>query len=87
MKKIFTLLSALLIVTGLKAQKATVHKETVKPKVDTLAKSNVVKLVKQSGKTVEQKDAKVAPAIKYAATSKVAPVATKVGNLAPVKAN
>lgn len=81
MKKIFTLLSALLIVTGLKAQKATVHKETVKPKVDTLAKSNVVK---QSGKTVEQKDAKVALAIKYAATSKVAPVLTKAGKLAPV---
>lgn len=38
MKKILTLLSALLIVTGLKAQKINVQKETVKPKVDTLAK-------------------------------------------------
>jgi len=85
MKKILTLLSALLFATGLKAQKATVHKETVKPKVDTLAKSNVV--LKQSGKTVEQKDAKVAPAIKYATTSKVTPVSTKAGKLAPVKAN
>jgi hypothetical protein len=81
MKNILTLLSALLIVTGLKAQKVTVHKETVKPKVDTLVKS---KVINQSGKTVEQKGAKIAPAIKYATTSKVAPVATKAGKLAPV---
>lgn len=39
MKKIFTLLSALLIVTGVKAQKANVQKETAKPKADTLVKS------------------------------------------------
>lgn len=80
MKKIFTLLSALLIVTGLKAQKATVQKETIKPKVDKLAKKSIVK----PGETVEQKEAKIAPAIKYAPTSKVAPVSTKAGKLAPV---
>ncbi len=83
MKKIFTLLSALLIVTGLKAQKATVQKETVKPKVDTLAKKSIVK----PGKTVEQKEAKIAPAIKYAPTSKVAPVATKAGKMVLIKVN
>ena len=83
MKKILTLLSALFIVTGLKAQKVAVQKETIKPKVDTVAKKSIVK----PGKTVEQKEAKIAPAIKYAPTSKVAPVATKEGKLAPVKAN
>lgn len=71
MKKIFTLLSALLIVTGLKAQKIAVQKETVKPKADTLSKNSVGQ---QANKTIGKKDEKIAPAIKYALTSKVAPV-------------
>ncbi|MEJ2904242.1 hypothetical protein [Pedobacter panaciterrae] len=81
MKKILTLLSALLIVTGLKAQKIVVQKETVKPKADTLAKSSVGQ---QSNKAIGKKDAKIAPAIKYASTSKVAPASTKMGKLTPV---
>lgn len=81
MKKILTLLSALFIVTGLKALKATVQKETVKPKVDTVAKSNITKKVAQ---TTDKKDAKLAPAIKYALTSKDAPASAKAGKLAPV---
>jgi len=81
MKKISTLLSALLIVTGLKAQKIGVQKETVKPKADTLAKSSVGR---QANKAMGKKDAKIAPAIKYAPTSKVAPVATKAAKVAPV---
>lgn len=81
MKKIFTLLSALLIATGLKAQKATVQKETVKPKVDMVAKNNIDKKTVQ---TIDKKDAKLAPAIKYVPTSKVAPASTKAAKLAPV---
>lgn len=65
MKKIMTLLSALFIVTGLKAQKATVQKETIKPKADTVGKSSTDK---QINKAVDKKDAKIAPAIKYAPT-------------------
>ncbi|MBO9674281.1 MAG: hypothetical protein J7577_12605 [Sphingobacteriaceae bacterium] len=84
MKKIFTLLSALFIVTGLRAQKVAVQKETVKPKVDTIGKSVIDK---KTSATTDTKDAKIAPAIKYAPTSKVAPVATKAGKLAPVKTN
>ncbi|MFD2581434.1 hypothetical protein ACFSR6_02960 [Pedobacter vanadiisoli] len=84
MKKIFTLLSALFIVTGLKAQKVAVQKETVKPKVDTIAKNVTDKKISA---TTDTKDAKIAQAIKYAPTSKVTPVAAKAGKLAPVKAN
>ncbi|MEE1945253.1 hypothetical protein VRU48_09045 [Pedobacter sp. KR3-3] len=80
MKKIFTLLSALLIVTGVKAQKANVQKETVKPKADTLVKS----IDKQSNNAPAKKDAKIAPAIKYAPVSKVAPAAAKTAKIAPV---
>lgn len=81
MKKILTLLSALFIVTGLKAQKATVQKETVKPKADTVVKSNIDKKVAQ---TTDKKGAKLAPAIKYALTSKDTPVSAKAGKQAPV---
>lgn len=70
MEKILTLLSALLIVTGLKAQKINVQKETIKPKVDTVGKSSSID--KQINKAVDKKDTKIAPAIKYAPTSKVA---------------
>jgi hypothetical protein len=69
MEKILTLLSALLIVTGLKAQKINVQKETIKPKVDTVGKSSIDK---QINKAVDKKDTKIAPAIKYAPTWKVA---------------
>lgn len=71
MKKILTLLSALLIVTGLKAQKTAGQKETVKPKADTFAKSSIDK---QSNKKAGKKEVKITPAIKYAPASKVAPV-------------
>jgi hypothetical protein len=81
MKRIFTLLSALFIVTGLKAQKAIVQKETIKPKVDTVGKSSNDK---QINKAADKKDAKIAPAIKYAPTSKVAPVTTKAAKITPV---
>ena len=81
MKKIFTFLSALLIITGLKAQTVVVKKETVKPKADTLAKSAIAK---QSNKEAVKKETKNAPVIKYAPTSKVAPASTKVGKLAQV---
>lgn len=77
MKKILTLLSALLIITGLKAQKINVQKETIKPKVDTLAKSSMDK----PSKTVGEMEVKIAPAIKYAPTSKVAPVSQKLSKL------
>ncbi|KRT14430.1 hypothetical protein ASU31_19240 [Pedobacter ginsenosidimutans] len=77
MKKILTLLSALLIVTGLKAQKTAGQKETVKPKADTFAKSSIDK---QSNK----KEVKITRAIKYAPASKVAPVSTKAVKVAPV---
>ncbi len=81
MKKIITILSAFLIITGLKAQKTNVQKETVKPVADTLVKNRVDK---QLGKTGSKKDAKIAPALKYAPASKVAPVSTKTAKLAPV---
>ena len=42
MKKIIAILSVLLIVTGLKAQKSNVQKETVKPPVDGLVKKGDV---------------------------------------------
>lgn len=71
---------ALLIVTGLKAQKIAVQKEIVKPKADTLDKSNVGQ---QDNKAISKKDAKVAPTIKYAPSSKVAPIATKTAKIAP----
>ncbi len=80
MKKILSLLSTLLIVTGLKAQKINVQKETVKPKTDTLAKSSMDKPSKTAGK----KEVKIAPAIKYAPTSKVVPVSTKAVKIARV---
>jgi len=81
MKKILSLLSAMLIVTGLKAQKINVQKETVKPKADTLAKSSIDK---PFNKTEGKKEVKIAPTIKYAPTSKVAPVSTKAAKIATV---
>lgn len=78
MKKILTLLSALFIVTGLKAQKVVVQKETVKPKIDTLAKINVEK----SSKTAEKKQIKNVSTIKHAPLSKVAQVTSKVAKVA-----
>ncbi|MDR6784957.1 uncharacterized protein YcfL [Pedobacter africanus] len=75
MKKILTLLSALFIITGLKAQKVVLQKETVNPKTDTLAKKiNVEK----SSKTAEKKEIKNVSTIKHAPLSKVIPITTKV---------
>lgn len=64
MKKVFTILSVLLIVTGLKAQKANVQKETVKPQADTLVKNGAAKQLDKT--TVQQKVWKEAPAVKKA---------------------
>lgn len=65
MKKILTLISAFLVTTGLKAQKTTVQKETVKPVADTLKQ-----IVSQTPGTLQktQKDWKVAPAVKKTST-------------------
>ncbi|MFT3933722.1 MAG: hypothetical protein QM726_08925 [Chitinophagaceae bacterium] len=75
MKKVLTILSAVLFVTGLKAQKANVQKETVKPKADTLLKNSANKSI---SKPVEHKDAKIAPALKYQPLDKVAPESKKL---------
>ena len=68
MKKIITIFSAMLIVAGLKAQKTTVQKETVKPIADSMLKKNAA--VNNNAATPAlkktQKGAKMAPAIKYA---------------------
>ena len=85
MKKIFTFFSALLIVTGLKAQQSNAHKETVKPPVDSV-------LIKKGAVTgaaasKSQKEVKLAPAQKYApAVQKGAPAAAGAAfKQAPVK--
>jgi len=78
MKKIITILSAMLIVAGLKAQKTTVQKETVKPVADTLVKK--VNAINNNAATPAlkktQKGAQMAPAIKYAPAMKKAKKAT-----------
>lgn len=76
MKKILTILSALLIVTGLRAQKANVQKETVKPSADSVIKNNANTQLNKPA--VQQKDVKVAPVLKNTPEAKVAPVSTKV---------
>ena len=72
MKKIITIFSAMLIVAGLKAQKTTVQKETVKPVADTLVKK--VNAVNNNAATPTlkktHKGAEMAPAIKYAPAMK-----------------
>ncbi|MBS1563966.1 MAG: hypothetical protein JST39_06230 [Bacteroidetes bacterium] len=75
MKKVFAILGLLLIVTGLKAQKSNAQKETVKPVADTLIKNSAVK---NTAVSKDQKEAKIAPALKYApAAIKKAPAAGK----------
>ncbi len=83
MKRLFAIVSALLIITGLKAQKANVQKETVKPKADTLVKSSASKQLNKPA--VQQKDVKIAPAIKFAPATKVAPASTKIEKQTPVQ--
>ncbi|HEY6900412.1 MAG TPA: hypothetical protein VI233_07210 [Puia sp.] len=84
MKKIITILSALLIVTGLKAQKSNVQKETVKPAVDSLVNKGGVRSGAAGGAVVkEQKGAKIAPAaLKYAPAAKIAPADKSSGQTA-----
>ena len=80
MKKVFTILSAFLIVTGLKAQKSNAQKETVKPPIDSLHKKGAV-----SGNGTD-KGLKYAPAMKESpATYKVAPATSKAQKQAPIK--
>jgi hypothetical protein len=67
MKRIFTFLSAMLLISALRAQKTTVQKETIKPVADTLEKAS--KLIRNPAATSikkTQKDAKLAPAAKNA---------------------
>lgn len=59
MKKLLTIISALLIVTGLKAQKTNVQKETVKPTADTITKSSVNKQINNSATMKKDKVAVV----------------------------
>ena len=73
------MLSAMLIVAGLKAQKTTVKKETIKPVADTIVKKNISINNNAATQTLKktQKGAKLAPAIKYAPAIKKAEPATK----------
>lgn len=79
MKKLITMLSAMLIVAGLKAQKTAVQKETVKPAADTLIKKSVPVNSNTATQALKktQKDVKLAPAVKYAPAFKKAVPATK----------
>ena len=75
MKKVFAIFSALLIMSGLKAQKSNAQKETVKPPVDSLVRKGAVTGVAGSK---SQKDAKPAPATqKETPALKYAPAAQK----------
>ena len=84
MKKLVAILGAFLIITGLKAQKTVVRKETQKPEVtaDTIKKLNATagkpgmqKELKYSGSTIKN-SGKLAPALKNTPAAKIAP-ATK----------
>jgi len=75
MKKVFTILSALLIVTGLKAQQSNAQKETVKPPADSLHKKGAVSA---NGMDKGFKEAKIAPAQKFAPAMKESPATYKV---------
>lgn len=69
MKKVFAFFSALLIVSGIKAQKTTVKKETVKPVADTVApKISQSKTAASNSIKKTQKEWKVAPDIKKTST-------------------
>lgn len=81
MKKLLTIVSALLIITGVKAQKTSVQKETVKPIPDTLVKNKANQQLKN---TIIQKDAKVAPVYKYAPASKLTPATTKASKVTSI---
>lgn len=83
MRKILAILGALLIVTGVKAQKSNVRKETVKPQADSLVKVNANKQLNKPA--IQQKDAKIAPVTKDAPTAKIAPVSQKAVKWAPVQ--
>ncbi|MCC7526292.1 MAG: hypothetical protein IT250_15800 [Chitinophagaceae bacterium] len=75
MKHFLTIISALLIVAGLKAQKTNVQKETVKPKADSVIKTGTNKQISNSGSF---KFGKTVAADKVAHTSKQAGVEAKV---------
>lgn len=65
MKKVVTIISSLLIVAGLKGQKTTVQKETIKP-TDTIVNKNIQVSTNTSTQAIKktQKDVKLAPAMK-----------------------
>lgn len=75
MKKLLTIISALLIVTGLKAQKSNVQKETVKPRTDSLIKTGANKQISNNGSF---KLGNTVVADKFAHTSKKAGVEAKI---------
>ena len=78
MKKIITILSAMLIVAGLKAQKTTVQKETVKPMADSMLKKNAAVNNNAATPALKKthKGAEMAPVIKYAPAMKKSKKAT-----------
>lgn len=77
MKKILTIISALLIVTGLKAQKTNVQKESVRPTADSVIKTGANKQISNSGSF---KFGKTVAADKFAYTGKKTGVEAKVAN-------
>lgn len=69
MKKVFAFLSALLIISGIKAQKTTVKKETVKPVADTVVpKVSLPGSPASNSLKKTQKEWKAAPDIKKTST-------------------
>lgn len=83
MRKILAILGALFIVTGVKAQKSNMQKETVKPQADSLVKAGANKQLNKPA--IQQKDAKIAPVTKDALTAKIAPVSQKAIKWTPAQ--
>ncbi|MFT3675123.1 MAG: hypothetical protein QM781_04420 [Chitinophagaceae bacterium] len=67
MKKIISFISAMLIISSMKAQKTSVQKETIKPVTDSAILKSKQKQTSNSFKKT-QKDVKLVPAIKKPAT-------------------
>jgi|GEM_PF-1742729 len=67
MRKVIGFISAMLIMSSMKAQKTSVQKETVKPVTDSAILKQKQKQTLNSFKKT-QKDVKLAPAIKKSAT-------------------
>lgn len=87
MKKIITIFSTMLIVAGLKAQKTTVQKETVKPAADTLVRKSVGINNNVATQTIKktQKEVKLTPTFKFAPAANKAVPAMKVTKKATIE--